>query len=179
MRDTPTSSTSSHQAVRALHFIGSSPTPPKEDDLRKYLDKSIANTSDIVNRLKDRGLVGKRRSDKDERVVLLELSAQGREALRQHTLLDPTQLDPIVDKLSASERATFMALLEKMLGVREVAPFVRMLSFTFQFSRKWPLARWPERGNPMSLEQRCSSRSILEAMLTSLSSWMRRWKKSL
>lgn len=106
----------SHQAVRALHFIGSSPTPPKVDDLRKYLDKSMANTSDIVNRLKDRGLVGKRRSDKDERVVLLELSAQGREALRQHTLLDPTQLGPIVDKLSASERATFMALLEKMLG---------------------------------------------------------------
>lgn len=105
----------SHQAVRALYFIGSSPTPPKVDDLRRYLDKSMANTSDIVNRLKDRGLVDKRRSSEDERVVLLELSEGGREALRQHTLIDPKQLGPHADKLNASERATFIALLEKML----------------------------------------------------------------
>ncbi len=106
----------SHQAVRALYFIGFSPTPPKVDDLRQHLDKSMANTSDIVSRLKDRGLVSKRRTSEDERVVLLELSEDGQAALRQHTMLDPEQLGPLVDKLSASERATFLSLLVKMLG---------------------------------------------------------------
>jgi len=76
----------------------------------------MANTSDIVSRLKDRGLVSKRRSSDDERVVLLELSEDGREALRQHTMLDSDRLGPLVDKLSSSERATFLSLLAKMLG---------------------------------------------------------------
>lgn len=105
----------SHLSVRALYFIGTSPTPPRVDDLRQYLDRSMANTSDIVSRLRQRGLVNKRRSSEDERVVLLELSEGGREALRQHSMLDPEQLGPLVDKLSASERATLVALLEKMM----------------------------------------------------------------
>ncbi len=106
----------SHQAVRALYFIGNSATPPRVDDLRRHLDKSTANTSDIVSRLKGRGLVKKRRSSEDERIVLLELSEEGREVLRQHTWLDPQQLGPLVGKLSASERTTLVALLEKLMS---------------------------------------------------------------
>jgi len=105
----------SHQAVRALYFIGSSASPPRVDDLRRHLDRSMANTSDIVRRLVARGLLSKYRSDEDERVVHLELTDEGRSQLAQHTLMDPALLGPMLERLSASERATFMALLEKML----------------------------------------------------------------
>lgn len=73
-----------------------------------------ATLGKVIDKLDARGLMTRQTSPTDRRAKVLELSEAGRDLLQQaRPLVDAMQPD-ILTGLSADERETFMALLEKI-----------------------------------------------------------------
>lgn len=113
----------SHRAIRVLQLVAFSEAPPRIDDVARFLGCAASTASELVKRLQNRGLVVRRRSDRDERVVRLELTDAGQAALTEHTSLDPTKLEVGLGSLPGSDQRELVrlvgALSEALLGDTE------------------------------------------------------------
>lgn len=93
----------SHQAIRILQMIS------REDamtigQVAEALYLSPNTASEHIKRLIQKGLIVKERSKKDERVVVVMLTADGSEVLMKHTLLDHEKLDALQSRFSLEEQ---------------------------------------------------------------------------
>ncbi|BDG78612.1 MarR family transcriptional regulator [Bacillus subtilis] len=93
----------SHQAIRLMQHI------EKQGEatigaLAEYLSVSHNTASEHTKRLIQKGLAAKRRSQQDERKVLVVLTKEGRSVLEQHTQLDKEKLKEIIERISSSEK---------------------------------------------------------------------------
>jgi DNA-binding MarR family transcriptional regulator len=92
-----------HQAVRLLHLLD------HEDHVTvgrvaEELGSAANTASELVDRLVDRGLVERLRSQLDRRVVHLHLTVAGRNALSQHVGYDVSRLAAALATLPAADR---------------------------------------------------------------------------
>ncbi|UTL73077.1 MarR family winged helix-turn-helix transcriptional regulator [Bacillus halotolerans] len=101
----------SHQAIRLMQHI------EKQGEatigaLAEYLSVSHNTASEHTKRLIQKGLAAKRRSQQDERKVLVVLTKEGRSVLEQHTQLDKEKLKEIIERISASEKELIQQAFE-------------------------------------------------------------------
>lgn len=101
----------SHQAIRLMQHI------EKQGEatigaLAEYLSVSHNTASEHTKRLIQKGLAAKRRSQQDERKVLVVLTKKGRSVLEQHTQLDKEKLKEIIERISSSEKELIQQAFE-------------------------------------------------------------------
>lgn len=101
----------SHQAIRLMRHI------EKQGEatigaLAEYLSVSHNTASEHTKRLIQKGLAAKRRSQQDERKVLVVLTKEGRSVLEQHTQLDKEKLKEIIERISSSEKELIQQAFE-------------------------------------------------------------------
>ncbi len=80
---------------------------------------SLPTASNSITALEDRGWVRRTRSDQDRRVVRVELTAQGRQAVEDAHRQAEARLRALLDSLSPGEMETLragLALLRQMFG---------------------------------------------------------------
>ncbi|MCY9189029.1 MarR family winged helix-turn-helix transcriptional regulator [Bacillus mojavensis] len=101
----------SHQAIRLMQHI------EKQGEatigaLAEYLSVSHNTASEHTKRLIQKGLAAKRRSQQDERKVLVVLTKEGRSVLEQHTQLDKEKLKEIIERISSSDKELIQQAFE-------------------------------------------------------------------
>ena len=99
--------TISHQSVRILQMV------QKEDvvtvrAVAEGLGISHNTASEHIKKLENNGWIKKQRSEKDQRIVFLMLTAEGLQVVKQNTELDGTKLQAALDKLSREEKHQVM-----------------------------------------------------------------------
>lgn len=93
----------SHQAVRGLQYV-QMVGPATIQQLADHLGCAQNTASEIIRRLRQKGLVEKQRRSDDERIVEVYLTDAGQEAVLQHTGLDIARLTTNLDQVSEEQR---------------------------------------------------------------------------
>ncbi|ABR48039.1 transcriptional regulator, MarR family [Alkaliphilus metalliredigens QYMF] len=91
-----------HQAIRLLQYIDKN-QETTIGDLAKHTNTSSNTASEHIKRLIKKGLVTKKRSEEDERKIIVNITEEGKCTLYRHTKLDETKLRIVFDSLSSSE----------------------------------------------------------------------------
>lgn len=102
----------SMQQLKAIYFVGQQPNNIQRS-LSEHLGISVSDTSFTVDKLVEKGLLQRRRSDQDRRIINLELTKKGRiihEFMLKNHL---TFCKNILQKLTEEEQDIFLHLLEK------------------------------------------------------------------
>jgi DNA-binding MarR family transcriptional regulator len=86
------------------------------DLLRRALALSHPAVVRLADRLQERGLVERRRSERDGRAVALRLTPAGRKAADDALAARASAIDDVLAPLDASERQALEAMLERMLA---------------------------------------------------------------
>lgn len=115
----------SHHAIRVLQLVAFGEKAPRIDDVARVLGRAASTASELVKRLQNKGLLVRRRTDKDERVVRLELTAAGRTALTEHTSCDPQKLEAGLAALPAAEQRELVRLIKGLSDAVQPAPTPR------------------------------------------------------
>ncbi|BCG91583.1 MarR family winged helix-turn-helix transcriptional regulator [Mesorhizobium sp. 131-2-1] len=97
-------------ALAKLHDIGES----SQNQLGTFIAMDAATVKGVIDRLKARGLVEVSKHEVDKRRLLVNLTAQGREAIERLIPLARAITEETLAPLSAKEAATFMRLLAKL-----------------------------------------------------------------
>jgi DNA-binding MarR family transcriptional regulator len=84
--------------------------------LAEVLDVSLSNVTGLIDRMEERGLVARRRVPDDRRVVLVELTDDGRRALADLELLRNDLLARILAHLDEQQLARVAAALDDLRG---------------------------------------------------------------
>ena len=111
----------SHQSIRALQFINRAETPPRVDEIAKMLGTAASTASELAKRMERKGLITRRRSKIDERVVEIRLTDAGQEALANHTSADPKKLRAGLASLPDPQRRELIAAAEALLDALKAA----------------------------------------------------------
>jgi DNA-binding MarR family transcriptional regulator len=112
---------------RHLHALGilSERGPLSQQGLGEVLSLDPSNVVGLLNELEDRGLITRQRDRSDRRRHIVELSANGEEALAAAYVRLGFVEDSLLAALSAEERATLHDLLVRAVGT-ESPPCVAM-----------------------------------------------------
>ncbi len=96
--------------------------PRRMSDLAECAQVSQTSLTGVVDRLVERGLVERIRSEEDRRVVEVALTEEGRaEKLASHADM-LKRIDSVLAPLSADERREFARLVSRITHGREVTP---------------------------------------------------------
>lgn len=104
-----------HQSVRVLQYIQMSDGHPRVDDVRQHLGIAATSASELVKRLATKGMVERRRSQADERVVELALTEKGLATLAQQTQMDASRLAMCLKQLGDGEDEKLLTLIEALV----------------------------------------------------------------
>jgi DNA-binding MarR family transcriptional regulator len=96
---------------------GSHPTPLSTLQIRERMVDKMSDTSRIVDRLVVKGLVKKKVSGKDRRLVDVVITIKGRSLLNNLDLRQD-ELDGILKNISKNEAAKLSKILDKIRGTR-------------------------------------------------------------
>jgi MarR family transcriptional repressor of emrRAB len=88
------------------------------DLLRRALALSHPGVVRLADRLERRGLVERRRSDRDGRAVALRLTSAGRRAADEALAARAQAIDGALGAISATERRALEGMLERMLAAQ-------------------------------------------------------------
>lgn len=97
-------------ALARLHEVGET----SQNQLGQMIAMDAATVKGVIDRLKSRGYVDLRKHQTDKRLLLVSLTAAGREAIEQLIPLARTITSETLAPLSAREAAQFMRLLAKI-----------------------------------------------------------------
>jgi len=97
-------------ALAKLHDIGET----SQNQLGTLIAMDAATVKGVIDRLKARGLVELSKHEVDKRRLLVNLTAEGREAIERLIPLARGITEETLAPLSAKEAATFMRLLAKL-----------------------------------------------------------------
>jgi DNA-binding MarR family transcriptional regulator len=84
-------------------------------ELADYMKMGVSSVTGMVDRLVKQGLANRRRTEKDRRLVYVDLTAKGRKIVkeilgeRRETTLN------LFESLSAEERSIYLCILEKLV----------------------------------------------------------------
>ena len=84
-------------------------------ELADYMKMGVSSVTGMIDRLVKQGLANRRRTEKDRRLVYVDLTAKGRKIVkeilgeRRETTLN------LFESLSAEERLTYLCILEKLV----------------------------------------------------------------
>jgi DNA-binding MarR family transcriptional regulator len=106
--------------IRALMEYGDM----KVSDIAKRLDLSNSTVSGLVDRLVEKGVVDRKRSEEDRRVVMISLAKSHRQPLKRHFEAVFTRLNKVMDLSSEQELDDIAKALEKLKGLLEKAQTV-------------------------------------------------------
>jgi len=101
------------QQYNVLRILKGAGQPISTSLIRERLLYKMADTSRMVDRLSDKGLVIRKVCPSDKRLVDIKLSDMGEKLLSQMTILDQ-QLDEVMGGLSVEEATQLSLLLDKM-----------------------------------------------------------------
>jgi MarR family transcriptional regulator, 2-MHQ and catechol-resistance regulon repressor len=96
--------------LEALHHLG----PLSLGELAEKLLVTGGNITYVMDRLEDQGLVVRRRSDEDRRVVRAHLTAEGRELIGSIFPDHARHVRDMVDHLSVGEQDELRELLKRL-----------------------------------------------------------------
>lgn len=96
----------------------------KVSDIAKRLDLSNSTVSGIVDRLVEKGVVDRKRSEEDRRVVMISLAKSHCQPLKRHFEAVSTRLNKVMDLGSEQELDDIAIALEKLKGLLEKAQTV-------------------------------------------------------
>ncbi len=102
----------SHQGVRVLHFVAMSSKGGRSatvGNIAAHLGLAHNSASELLKRLREKGLVAVRRGERDERVVEAELTEEGERALREHVGLDVGRLGEALSAMGQEEREAVLS----------------------------------------------------------------------
>jgi len=88
--------------------------PRRMSDLAEHAQTSQASLTGIVDRLEERGLMQRTRSEADRRVVEASLTDAGRAELFRSRAAFIGRLEGVLSPLDAEERMAFLVLLRKV-----------------------------------------------------------------
>lgn len=106
--------------IRALMEYGDM----KVSDIAKRLDLSNSTVSGLVDRLVENGVVDRKRSEEDRRVVMISLAKSHRQPLKRHFESVFTRVNKVMDLSSEQELDDIAKALEKLKGLLEKAQTV-------------------------------------------------------
>jgi len=86
----------------------------KVSDIAKQLDLSNSTVSGIVDRLVERGIVDRKRSEEDRRVVMVSLAQCHRQPLKKHFEVITKRLNKVMDFGSEQELDDIAKALDKL-----------------------------------------------------------------
>ncbi len=89
----------------------------KVSDISKRLDLSNSTVSGIIDRLVDKGIVIRKRSQKDRRVVMISMSDDFREPLRKHFEAISKKLSTAVSVGNQDDLDLILKALEKLKAI--------------------------------------------------------------
>ena len=92
------------------------------DLLRRALALSHPGVVRLADRLQRRGLVERRRSDRDGRAVALRLTSAGRRAADEALAARAGAIDTALEALAPEERRALESMLERMLAAQTTDP---------------------------------------------------------
>ena len=91
----------------------------KVSDIAKNLDLSNSTVSSIVDRLVERGMVDRKRSEEDRRVVMISLAECHQRPLKKHFEAITERLNQVMGSGSEEELDDIAKALEKLKGFME------------------------------------------------------------
>lgn len=91
-------------------------------DLTVLLGVRPQSTGELVDKLETAGLVQRRRSDIDRRVVNIFLTDSGRQKAQELHSEDSRDLDTVFAPLTEEEKLTLLALLQKLNEANSLSP---------------------------------------------------------
>ena len=86
--------------------------------LADALDVSVASLTGIIDRMEDRGLVGRRREPGDRRVVLVYTTDAGAAVFTEMAVERRKDLEPLLDRMTDDELESFLVGLRALRRVR-------------------------------------------------------------
>jgi len=100
--------------VWALRYLSRQPECPMRE-LADFMKMGFSSVTGLVDRLVKQGLAVRRRTEKDRRVVFVEITAKGRKALKE--ILDQRRKTTLnlFESLTSEERSTYLCILEKLV----------------------------------------------------------------
>ncbi len=100
--------------VWALRYLSRQPECPMRE-LADFMKMGLSSVTGLVDRLVKQGLAVRRRTEKDRRVVFVEITAKGRKALKE--ILDQRRKTTLnlFESLTSEERSTYLCILEKLV----------------------------------------------------------------
>ena len=84
--------------------------------LADYLDVGLSNATGLVDRMEERGLVVRSRVSDDRRVVLVRLTATGRDILDEVQIMKRDLMNGILERLDERQLARLQAALRDLRG---------------------------------------------------------------
>jgi len=81
-----------------------------------------STTTGLVDRMARMGLVERKRSEKDRRVVYVDITAKGRRVLNEINRQREATIRALFRKLSSRDRTTYLRIVEKLVEELPTAP---------------------------------------------------------
>lgn len=103
------------QQYNVLRILRGADKPLSTSDIRERLLDKMADTSRMVDRLCQKGLVERSTCEQDKRLVDVTLSAEGEKLLEKMDALDDA-MDQLIGELTDEEAMRLSDLLDKIRG---------------------------------------------------------------
>ncbi len=97
-----------------LGYLAKQPECPMRE-LADFMKMGLSSVTGMVDRLVKQGLAGRRRTEKDRRIVFVDISQKGRKVLKE--ILEQRRITTLelFETLTAEERSIYLSILEKLV----------------------------------------------------------------
>ena len=84
-------------------------------ELAAFMKMGLSSVTGMVDRLVKQGLVNRRRTEKDRRLVFVDITVKGRKILKEILEQRRETTLNLFESLTAEERLTYLCILEKLV----------------------------------------------------------------
>ncbi|MFA5168427.1 MAG: MarR family transcriptional regulator [Candidatus Omnitrophota bacterium] len=84
-------------------------------ELADFMKTGLSSVTGMVDRLVKQGLVNRRRTERDRRLVFVDITAKGRKILREILSQRRETTLNLFESLTAEERSTYLCIVEKLV----------------------------------------------------------------
>ncbi len=84
-------------------------------ELANFMKMGLSSVTGMVDRLVKQGLAERRRTEKDRRVVFVDITAKGRKVLTEIMVQRRKMTLELFESLTAEERLVYLCILEKLV----------------------------------------------------------------
>ena len=84
-------------------------------ELADFMKMGLSSVTGMVDRLVNQGLVNRRRTEKDRRIVFVDITVKGRKILREIMEQHRNTTLNLFESLTAEERSFYLSILEKLV----------------------------------------------------------------